>query len=233
MVAIFVVLFVVLAMTIDALVRRKQPASTLVMVRREIPLPGGLFLDAGHTWTALDPSGRIRVGLDDLVRAAIGRADKVELPEPGTEVLEGQPLFTIVSGGRRATIAAPMDGIVRSVNSALVESPAAVARDPYHRGWICSLSPKNLGASLRKLKVAEEAVEWLRKERERLDGFIASQAWRAVVPGSVMPDGGKPADGVLNYLGDEAWAEFGRQFLAPPPALPPGEDRGPDAPGAK
>jgi glycine cleavage system H lipoate-binding protein len=169
------------------------------------------------------------------VRAAIGRADKVELPEPGTEVQQGQPLFTIVSGGRRAAIAAPMDGIVRSVNSALVENPAALARDPYHRGWICSLSPKNLGASLRKLKVAEEGVEWLHKERERFDGFIASQAWRAVVPGAVMPDGGRPADGVLNYLDDEAWAAFGRQFLAPAPSLPAAEGRGegPDSPGAK
>ena len=234
MVAIFVVLFVVLAMTIDALVRRNKPAVALAMVRREIPLPGGLFLDAGHTWTALDPSGRIRVGMDDLVRAAIGHADKVELPEPGTEVLQGQPLFTIISGGRRATITAPMDGIVRSVNSVLVESPGAIGRDPYHRGWICSLSPKNLGASLRNLKVAEEAVAWLHNERERLDGFIASQAWRAVVPGSVMPDGGKPADGVLNYLDDEAWAAFGHEFLAHP-SLPAGEGRGIglDAPGAK
>jgi glycine cleavage system H protein len=235
MVAIFVVLFVVLAMTIDALVRRKQPAVVIAMVRREIPLPGGLFLDAGHTWTALDPSGRIRVGMDDLVRAAIGRADKVELPEPGTEIQQGQPLFTVVSGGRRAVIAAPMDGIVRSVNSTLIENPAALARDPYHRGWICSLSPKNLAASLRNLKVAEEGVEWLRKERERFDGFIASQAWRGVVPGAVMPDGGKPADGVLNYLGDEAWAAFGSQFLAPPPSplAQVGRGRGLDAPDAK
>jgi glycine cleavage system H lipoate-binding protein len=219
MVAIFVVLFIVLAMTIDALVRRKGPAPALG-VRREIPLPGGLFLDTGHTWTALEPSGRIRVGLDDLVRAAIGHADKVELPEPGMEVKQGQPLFTLVTGNRRAVIASPVDGVVRSVNPALAENGASLSRDPYRRGWICALSPKNIGAALGKLKVAEEAAEWLRKERGRFEEFAASQTWRSAVPGTVMADGGKPADGILNHLDDEAWAAFGREFLEPRDAAP-------------
>jgi glycine cleavage system H lipoate-binding protein len=220
MVAIFVVLFIVLAMTIDAIVRRRAPAPALSAVRREIPLPGGLFLDTGHTWTALEPSGRIRVGADDLVRAAIGHADKVELPEPGMEVRQGQPLFTLVTGERRAVIASPVDGVVRSVNPALAENGASLARDPYRRGWICALSPKNLGASLRKLKVAEEAVEWLGKERERFEEFAASRIWRNAVPGTAMADGGKPADGILNYMDDEAWAAFGREFLEPRDAAP-------------
>src|SRR6266545_3470276 len=187
MVAIFVVLFIVLAMTIDALVRRREPAPALAAVRREIPLPGGHFLDTGHTWTALEPSGRIRVGADDLVRAAI---------------------------------ASPVDGVVRSVNPALAENGAPLARNPYRRGWICAVTPKNIGAALGKLKVAEEAAEWLRKERERFDEFAASQAWRSAVPGTVMADGGKPADGILNHLDDEAWAAFGREFLAPRDAAP-------------
>lgn len=215
MVAIFVVLFIVLAMTIDALIGRKVPAPALTAVRREIPLPGGLFLDSGHTWMGLEPSGRIRVGLDDLARAAIGQADRVELPEPGTEVKRGQPLFTLVHGARRAVFASPVDGVVRSVNPTLAESPAAVSRDPYQKGWICALSPKNLGTALHSLKIAEEAVEWLRKERERFRDFVASQAWRSAVPGTVLPDGGLPADGILNHLDEEAWASFGRDFLAP------------------
>ena len=220
MVAIFVVLFIVLAMTIDAIVRRRAPAPALLAVRREIPLPGGLFLDTGHTWTALEPSGRIRVGADDLVRAAIGHADKVELPEPGMEVKQGQPLFTLVTGERRAVVASPMDGVVSSVNPALAENAASLARDPYRRGWICALSPKNLGASLRKLKVADEAVDWLGKERERFEEFAASRIWRNAVPGIAMADGGKPADGILNYMDDEAWAAFGREFLEPRDAAP-------------
>ncbi len=215
MVAIFVVLFIVLAMTIDTVIRRKAPAPAPIAARREIPLPGGLFLDTGHTWAALEPSGRIRIGADDLVRAAIGHADKVELPAPGTEVQKGQPLFTLVNGGRRAVIASPVDGIVRSVNPALAEDGASVARDPYRRGWICALSPKNLSASLRNLKVAEEAVEWLRNERERFDEFAAARIWRNAVPGTAMADGGKPADGILNHLDDDAWETFGREFLAP------------------
>jgi glycine cleavage system H protein len=214
MVAIFVVLFILLALAIDALVHRKEPAPAITPVRFETPLPGGLFLDSGHLWTALEPSGRIRVGVDDLVRAAMGRVDKLELPAPGTKVKRGEPLFTAVQGEHRAVFAAPVDGVVGSVNPVLAGSLADLTIDPYRRGWICSLSPKNLGAALRRWKVAEEAAEWLRQERERFDAFVASHAWRSAVPGTVMADGGKPADGILLHLDDKAWEAFGREFLA-------------------
>jgi glycine cleavage system H protein len=213
MVAIFVVLLVLAALTIDSILRRMGPAAVPAAVRREIPLPGGLFLDGGHTWTALEPSGRVRVGLDDLVRAAIGKADAVEFPRPGTEVKRGDPLFALVCGGRRAVLEAPMDGVVRSVNPELSESAAPLAHDPYRKGWICALAPRNLGAALRHLKVAEEAGEWLRKERQRFEEFVAANAWRSPVPGTAIADGGKPADGVLEFLDEEAWTAFGRDFL--------------------
>ena len=213
MVAIFVVVLVLAALTVDSILRRLAP-SAIAAIRREIPLPGGLFLDTGHTWAALEQSGRVRVGLDDLVRAAIGKADRVEFPQPGTEVKRGDPLFALVCGGRRAVLEAPMDGVVGSVNPELAESAAALAHDPYRKGWICALSPKNLGAALSHLKVAEEAKEWLAGERQRFDDFVASQAWRSMVPGTAMADGGKPADGILEFLDEEAWAAFGHDFLA-------------------
>ena len=215
MVAILVVLFILLMLAIDALVHRNEAAPVVQPVRRQIALPAGLFLDSGHTWTALEPSGRIRVGLDDLVRGAIGHIDKLELPEPGTEVKRGQPLFALVQAGRRVDLVSPVDGVVSSVNPLVAETPGPVAADPYYRGWVCALSPKNLAASLRRLKVADEAIAWLRAERDRFEKFVAAQAWRSPVPGMAMADGGKPADGVLGHLDDEAWATFGRDFLRP------------------
>ena len=215
MVAILVVLFILLMLAIDALVHRNEAAPVVQPVRRQIALPAGLFLDSGHTWTALEPSGRIRVGLDDLVRGAIGHIDKLELPEPGTEVKRGQPLFALVQAGRRVDLVSPVDGVVSSVNPLVADTPGPVAADPYYRGWVCALSPKNLAASLRRLKVADEAIAWLRAERDRFEKFVAAQAWRSPVPGMAMADGGKPADGVLGHLDDEAWATFGRDFLRP------------------
>jgi glycine cleavage system H lipoate-binding protein len=214
MVAIFVVLFVLLALAIDSIVRRMGPAVVLA-VRREIPLPAGLFLDSGHTWSALESSGRVRVGMDDLIRAAIGKADSVELPEPGKEIRRGEPLFSLSRGGRRIVVSAPMDGIVRSVNPDLAESAAALEHDPYRKGWICALSPANLGAALKRFRIAEDASEWLRNERARFDAFVADRAWASAVPGTAMADGGKPADGILEHLHDEAWDSFRRDFLTP------------------
>ena len=217
MVAIFVVLFVLLALVIDSIVRRMEPAVVLA-VRREIPLPGGLFLDSGHTWAALEPSGRIRVGMDDLVRAAIGKADSIELPEPGKEVRRGDPLFSLVRGGRRVVLNAPLDGVVRAVNPDLAESASALEHDPYRKGWICALSPASLGTALKNFRIAADANDWLHRERGRFDDFVTARAWASTVPGVAMADGGKPADGILDHLHDEAWTAFGREFLAAPGA---------------
>jgi glycine cleavage system H protein len=219
MVAILVVLFIVISLTVNFFVERSAarnapPVAALPPARREIPLPRGLFLDGGHTWAALEPSGRVRLGLDDLARSALGRADSVEIPRPGTEIRRGQPLFTVVQGQRRATFSSPIDGVLASVNGLLAAHPETLARDPYQKGWVLALLPKNLGASLRNLFVADEAARWLAGERERFEAFVSGRLRLAPQLGAVMPDGGRPVDGVLQHLDDDSWNAFTRDFLS-------------------
>lgn len=94
-----------------------------------VTAPAGLFLDAGHTWLGLEPSGLARVGVDDLARRALGRLDAVDLPEPGTRVRRGETLFSVRQGDRVAAFAAPVDGVVAAVNDDLRGAPEAVEAD--------------------------------------------------------------------------------------------------------
>ena len=174
--------------------------------------------------------GFLEVGNDDFVYARVPwrgpvLSDSRKGPRPHRGTRSTLPFWTTGDGhfsvGYRADILAGGGAGARATRfHELAENGASLARDPYRRGWICALSPKNLGASLRKLKVAEEAVEWLRNERERFDEFAAARTWRNAVPGTAMADGGKPADGIMNYLDDEAWAAFGREFLGQSEAEP-------------
>mgnify|MGYP001195801912 CR=1 FL=1 len=45
----------------------------------------------GHAWAYAEGPARARVGMDDFARRMIGKVDKIELPEVGSRVVQGQP----------------------------------------------------------------------------------------------------------------------------------------------
>jgi glycine cleavage system H lipoate-binding protein len=231
MVAFFVILTIVAFVAVDSVVqwreaRKAQPARRPVaqppgvfspaLAFHGLSAPGGVFLDSGHTWVGLDASGRAHVGMDDFIQRVIGRIDGVELPEVGRQVRRGEKLFAIRQGERTAEFAAPMDGVVRSVNESLARHPEAIKADPYAQGWICALSPKNLASNLKQLSIAEEGRAWLDKEVERFQSFFAGRPVQVMALGHVLQDGGQLTDGVLEFMDDESWSIFTSEFLRGP-----------------
>jgi glycine cleavage system H protein len=212
MTALFVVGMILVCLTIDFIyqnVRARQVgpeavAAPVPAFSKLVPSPGS-FLGRGHTWARLSDDGRVRLGLDQLVRHAIGTPDRVELPESGTRVKKGEVLLTAFRGERKVAVKSPLSGIVAAVNP---------SKGGLRTGeWLVCVEPSRLGAELKLLLVGEEAVAWIRKEATRFREFLVDGFATAPVP-VTLPDGGEPAEGVLNLLGDEQWAEFQEEFLA-------------------
>jgi glycine cleavage system H lipoate-binding protein len=178
-------------------------------------LPGGLFFHRGHTWVNLLFSGQIKVGVDDFILKLLGRVDAITLPPVGTEVKQGQPLASIRQGGRTALLPAPVDGVVCAVNGELAKIPGLIKRDPYTRGWLVAMRPTNLNANLSRLSVGEGALVWLKGELARLQEFlhVTLTLKRDALVGATAADGGLVADGLLEHLDTETWAEFQSKFL--------------------
>jgi len=233
MVALFVILTIVAFIVADSVVqwaetKKKQEAGQPtpppagypmpVFAFEGVALPNGVFVDAGHTWVGLDPTGRAHVGLDDFVQRAIGRIDEVELPHVGQEVRRGEKLFAIRQGERTAVFIAPIDGVISSVNDSLARHPEAIKADPYEQGWICGLRPKNLAKNLRRLSIAEEAMDWLNREVQRFREFIAARPIETMALGQVLQDGGQLTDGILQLMDEETWYLFTSKFLGSPAA---------------
>lgn len=229
MVAIFVILTIVAFIVADSLVQRaKAQTESLALAptgaRRPAPaladiwMPQGVFVDAGHTWVAVDPSGRTHVGLDDFIQRAIGRIDEVELPEVGQEFRQGEKLFAIRQGERRAVFTAPLDGVISSVNESLTRHPEAIKANPYEQGWVCAVTPKNLARNLKRLFIAEEARAWLSQQLWRFQEFMAARPIEQMALGQVLQDGGQLTDGVLELMDEETWNLFANEFLGQPKA---------------
>ncbi len=210
--AIFIVgLIAVLLMTdwIFQMIRAKRMGTAAAPA----PLPSlvdlapdpGSFHARGHTWVRIADDGRVRIGMDRFLRHAIGNADRVELPESGRRIRKGEPLLTVVKGDRKLALSSPVSGDVVATNG---------SKSGLRTGeWTVCVEPIRLGADLKDLRIGEEAVDWIRKEAARfrefiVDGFAAAPAM------ATLPDGGEPANGVLNLLPEEQWTEFEAEFLA-------------------
>jgi glycine cleavage system H protein len=221
MVALFVILTVVVCIGVDSVIQwrraRNEAAPALDeagdYLFKDLSVPAGVYLDGGHTWVELEAEGDVHVGIDRFAESLLGRIDAVELPEVGREVRRGERLFSLVQGDRIAEFAAPVDGVVRSVDRLLTCHPESVKADPYSAGWICRLAPKNLARNLKKLRIAEEARDWLQEEAERFQDFFAARPLQQIALGTVMQDGGQPTGGVREWMDEETWRRFNDEFL--------------------
>jgi len=76
--------------------------------------------------------------------------------------------------------------------------------------WLVEIKPHGLGESLKRLRIAETAKQWLREERDRLKDFLAAANSEVAM---TLADGGEPTRGVLEQLDDRVWESFQREFL--------------------
>lgn len=201
----------------DRLEKQVKPVVRVVTTERppahEFGLPGGVFISEGHVWANVTVPGLVRVGMDDFARKMIGRIHAIELPAKGSAVRRGDRLFSIRQGERTATFKSPVSGTVHSVNAELAHNVDWLEKQPYDRGWICSIKPEQLAAELENLKIGEKAVAWYEQEIERLRKLLTSENGNGQANATV-PSIGQLVDGQLEEMDDRTWSKFGELFLA-------------------
>lgn len=223
MVALFVVLFAIVLLSIDLFIQARSkrypimaaaPARTNHVSGREtLRVPKSVFFHPGHTWARLQDGDALEIGVDDFVQKALGGVDAITLPAVGQFVRQGEPVITVGHGGRQLNLVAPASGYVRAINKDAVENPGMVAENPYREGWLMMVEPAELASNLAVLHVAESAVNWIKAEVKRFREFLGTSAAQPALVGESMFDGGVPMNGVLNQLDAQHVQDFEQQFL--------------------
>lgn len=175
-------------------------------------VPRGVFLAPGHTWLQLERSGGVRIGSDRFPLTALGEVDRLDVVPEGTAVRQGDVIAELGSGQRGLRLLSPVEGTVTSVNDSLLAKPGDLRADPYERGWLCSIQPRRLAASLKRMFVAEETEEWMRSELQRLRDSLSSREGDSIA----LADGGSPIQGLADHLEPEEWDEFVERFFELP-----------------
>lgn len=213
-VAISVLLFVSIE-AIGLLLRRRGPQVQPENVRAFAPVhaPKGVFLSPGHSWALLTQTGELRLGVDELLAQALGGADRVELPKPGTPLRKGEPMAKIHRLSRTFTVSSPVDGTVVAVNETLRHGPVPLDADPYGAFWFVSAVPVEHTEALAALKVGNRAVQWLQSEVQRFTEFLAARL-APQASGVALADGARPVVGAALALDEAAFQQFEQEFAS-------------------
>ena len=168
----------------------------------------GVLFHPSHSWARVDSLDRVKVGADDFAPLVLGPADRVTLPAVGTDVAQGQPLFTVHRGSRRLTLRAPVSGTVVGTNIALSGDPSLLSRAPFGDGWALTLRPRALAREKSVLTPVERAGAWLRGEADRIIAAFHEPGF------ATMQDGGELADDLHAHLDDEAFRRVKSEIFA-------------------
>jgi glycine cleavage system H protein len=103
-------------------------------------IPDDLRYTSEHEWVSAGPAP-VKVGITHFAQDALGDIVFVQLPEPGTQVENGQPLGEVESTKSVSEIYAPVSGTVVARNDQLAQEPELVNTDPYGAGWLVQIDP--------------------------------------------------------------------------------------------
>lgn len=169
----------------------------------------------GHCWVYVEGPGRVRVGMDDLAARLTGPAQRIDLPDVGDEVVQGAPAWVVEADGRRVPLLAPVSGEVVAVNQALTSGLLAPGADPYGKGWLCVIRPRDLQSGMNNLLSGDFVRHWVEAAGMRL---------RAGLGGGMaasMLDGGEPVGDLVRQIPSNQYASLVRELLLTEVEVPP------------
>ncbi|MEM2869019.1 MAG: glycine cleavage system protein GcvH [Thermoplasmata archaeon] len=105
-------------------------------------IPDNLVYHKEHHWLKKEGDHYI-MGITDFAQKLAGDITYVDLPSEGDKVSLDKPFGTMESGKWVGKLYGPFDGEVVEVNQDIADDATLINRDPYNRGWIVKLKPKD------------------------------------------------------------------------------------------
>jgi glycine cleavage system H lipoate-binding protein len=173
---------------------------------RGFKVPQGYYLHNGHAWARIEEESSVRIGIDDFALRLLGPLDRVEAPLLGKVVKQGKPHIALARGEHRATLLSPLSGVITAVNPELRERGNLADQDPYTEGWVMTLHPQDLRKEIKDLMIAQQSLEFLEEEVDRLHGLVEE-----VLP--LAADGGHLGKDLFGAMPQLGWERLTRAFL--------------------
>jgi glycine cleavage system H protein len=119
----------------------------------EMNVPKDLRYTKEHEWLRVK-GNEAEMGITDFAQGELGDVIFVDLPVPGTKVVQMKSFGSIDAVKTVGDLFAPVSGEIVAVNADLKENPALVNQSPYEKGWMVRIRLAN-PAELESLLTAD------------------------------------------------------------------------------
>jgi glycine cleavage system H lipoate-binding protein len=184
----------------------------LSLSRPQIPdpntVPGDLFYASNHLWLHSGPNGACHVGIDGFFASILGHVDRITImTTSGVQ----RPSAVLTVRGIDWPVTFPNALVISGANLYLRSHPERLTADPFGSGWLFE-GWESPGANLRHgLIGGKRAVEWMARERLRLDHTIHDLSAQH----GYVNDGGSASRDLFAHLGREEILHLLNVFFAP------------------
>jgi glycine cleavage system H lipoate-binding protein len=152
-------------------------------------------------WIATEPSGELRIGLDDFTLRLLQPVDDLALPRLGVWLRRGSPCASLHRGRLAIPLRCPIAGEVVAVHPRPALTPVGAGERPGKRWWF-RLAPHESIATAPGVFRHEALLEWyLRRVRAVRDALVAAMEPVDGVRHPVLADGGQPVPDLEVVLG--------------------------------
>jgi len=221
MTVILVLLFFVTFLLIDHFYSQKKVVAQTVLMaaKREAKpkmtpslvggfrVPENLRYHPGHTWALSEGPSLVRVGMDDFAAKLVGKIERIQLPQRGQWIRQGQKIATLFRNGAAVDVVSPIEGSISDVNDCVIENPKVARTDPYGEGWLVTVQSPDAKTNFRNLLGGALARWWTEESAGRL------QRKMPVLAGALAQDGGVAVDGLADQIPDQEWAVIAKEFF--------------------
>ena len=129
---------------------------------QEYDVPDDLLYHKEHHWLRKEGDHYI-MGVTDFAQKLAGDITYVDMPSEGDRVSLDKPFGTMESGKWVGKLYGPFDGEIAEVNSEISDDATFINKEPYGKGWVVKLKPKD-PAQVSKLLSPTAYVEVMKKK---------------------------------------------------------------------
>ena len=127
----------------------------------EYEIPEGLYYTEDHEWLKVLEDGTVLVGITDYAQKSLHEVVYIELPNVGDKMKQKEVFGSVESVKAVSDLYSPVSGAVEEINEELADSPEFINSDPYGKGWIVKIAPKNFDEETENLLNTEQYREHL------------------------------------------------------------------------
>ncbi|MCW1296679.1 MAG: glycine cleavage system protein GcvH [Candidatus Parvarchaeota archaeon] len=111
-----------------------------------------LLYSPKHTWAQITPKGTIRVGISEYAQKYLKGIANVRTEPVGTEIKKEDPFGMAETWMFIFDLYSPVSGEIVGFNENLIDEPYIINSDPYGKGWIVEIRPKDISTFEKDLK---------------------------------------------------------------------------------